>query len=98
MKKLTKWKRKLSKKWEACKSFLQDQLFYLKKFSLKLLQVGFNTLVFLTQVTLITVLFVVIFLFAERAHEKYIEHKVGSQVVFIRSMPDSPLQGSATGF
>ena len=37
-------------------------------------------------------------LFADNAHVKYLENKVGNNTVYVQSMPDSKIQGSGTGF
>ena len=37
-------------------------------------------------------------LFADRLHVSYLQAKGGQNVVYIRSMPDSKLQGSGTAF
>jgi S1-C subfamily serine protease len=37
-------------------------------------------------------------LVADRGHKEYLEHVIGDQVLYVESMPDSKLKGSATGF
>lgn len=94
MKSLKKMKKRLSKKLEKAKEYLSAQKFYLKQ--------GLQSLGHLlhsaTRVSLLLILVLFSGLAANKMHVKYLENKVGSNTVFIRSMPDSKLQGSGTAF
>ena len=95
---MTKLKRNLSKKYQAVKEYLSAQMFYLRKFSLRMFNLGFETGVLLVQIALAAVLFTAFSIFIGQAHYKYIETKVGSNTFLIRSLPDAQKQGGATGF
>jgi S1-C subfamily serine protease len=91
---MKKLKRKLLKKLERSKQYVKDQLFYAKKLIPHAISGLFSGL----RMTIICVSIGSGVLLTGLAHTKYIEHKVGSNTVFISSSPDAPLQGRATGF
>ena len=94
MKTLKKLKKKLSKKLDHCKEFLNAQAFYLRLMVNKIA----NTLKFCLKVCALAIFTAVISFSSGMIHSAYIESKVGSNTVYIRSDKDAKLQGSATGF
>lgn len=99
---MKKWKNKLLKKLQKIKTYISDQVFYAKK-GIKNIHNKLSCLVLpfalsATKVGLICVFSLFTALFANKMHVKYLEYKVGSNVVFIEAMPDSKIKGSGTAF
>jgi S1-C subfamily serine protease len=82
------------KKKKAVYNFLSAQMFYLKNMS----KAALNFLKTLFSVVLLMITIVFTMLFADRSHKEYLEHVIGEEIVLIRSTPESPRKGSATGF
>lgn len=91
---MKKLKKKLVKKVNKLKNYLEDQLFYAKK-SLKLFIKGIQIVI---SAVLLFVTIVASVLVADRAHKEYLEHRVGDQILFVTSLQNSKIQGRATGF
>lgn len=87
-------KKYVNKLYKNTKESIQAQLFYAKQ--------GLSQAVHFIKLFAISILFIastILSVFvADKAHKSYLEHTVGSQVLFVKSMPDSKRQGSATGF
>lgn len=76
------------------KSWLRDQAFYAKELANHSSEAVITT----TKLSALGVFIILMTLSANMAHMSFIESKVGSNVVLIRSPEDAPLKGSATGF
>lgn len=92
---------KLKKHFKKMKKYIAAQKFYVRKAlnkcrhfknkALKALKLMFIA-------SLFGIASVMSVLIADRAHKQYLEHVIGSQILFVKSLPDSQVQGSATGF
>jgi S1-C subfamily serine protease len=87
-------KKKLSKKVHQCKEYLKDQLFYAKELGSK----ATNSLFLCMKLTALGCTIVFASFISGNLHSAYIESKVGSETVFIRSPEGARIQGSGTGF
>ena len=95
---MKKLKRKFKKLALRLDAYLNAQMFYAKRACKKALLASVEVTALTIKLVAFAVITSLCFIFAEKAHNKYIEKKVGSQVLFIKAMPDNPAQGSATGF
>lgn len=95
---MKKLKRKLMKKLENIKQYLRDQKYYLKETAIKALRSAANVSVLTVKILLVSLTLIISTIGANIAHMRYLEHKVGSNVLFARSLPDSPRQASGTAF
>lgn len=86
--------KKLKKKLYGVKTFLNDQLFYIKDGYQNYRHFGVETI---KGCILLLSLLLCSFI-SPKLHDAYIESKVGSNVVFLRSPKGASIQGSATGF
>ena len=97
MKQIKKLKKKLSKLATKAK----EKLSSIKLPKIKLPKLTGSATRVVSGTAKLTLLFVFVILTglsANRFHVKYLEHKVGQNTVFIRSMPDAEEQASGTGF
>jgi len=83
---------------KKAKLWLKDQLFYAKQ-GAKVVACKLASLIVVSATVIILVVFIMAAsLTANRVHKVYLENKVGQNTLFIKSMPDSILQGSGTAF
>lgn len=94
MKTLKKLKKKLSKKLEHLKECLSAQAFYLQSMASNLSRFILKCIKYGT----LAMLMGIMSFGSSIIHSTFIEHKIGSNTVYIRSAKDASLQGSATGF
>lgn len=91
---LLKTSNKLKSKIDSFKSYLCDQVFYLKEALRKSLQ----AILFASKLTIICLCALFFTLFASSFHFDYIQKHVGNNVVMIKNPEGSKLKGSGTGF
>lgn len=103
--KLKVTKRKLLNWFKKLKNHTKSKLKTAKKQSKQLLlevtKKFFKLVNFLlssAKLLILAIFFIFAMLFADKTHVKYLENKVGSNTVYLQSMPDSNIQGSGTGF
>jgi len=96
--KLLNWSKKakidLKLRLKKAKKYAKQLMLELAKKFFKLI----NFLLSSAKLLILAVFFIFAVLFADKAHVKYLENKVGSNSVYIQSMADSQIQGSGTGF
>lgn len=86
----------VSDKVESVKECFKAQAFYLKNFNM--LTPVFNTIKVGVLSFLFCISVIVLSLFAEHAHEVFLEAKVAPNVFYVESLPDAPIQARGTAF
>ena len=99
---MKKLKRKLKKQVDSLLLNLKAQAFYAKSVAKRAAMFALDSVLpaagSTVKIAALGAFVVSCALLADKLHVKYLQDKVGRNTVFIRSMPDSKLQGSGTAF